>query len=105
MNQGGSGSYLGDPTPHRIHPQYHCPQFKKGNQFFRLISDNHVDGVAVLGRCGKQLLTFLKQYFKYDQIICDGHQATITAIDHLVQLGHTKIAYIGETKQEDRYQH
>ncbi len=29
---------------------------------FRLISDNHVDGVAVLGRCDKQLLKFLKQY-------------------------------------------
>lgn len=84
---------------------------------FRLISDNHVDGVAVLGRCDKQLLQFLKQYFKcvaytglnnleakYDQIICDGQQASITAINHLVQLGHTRIAYIGETRNEDRYQ-
>lgn len=83
---------------------------------FRLISDNHVDGVAVLGRCDKQLLQFLKQYFKcvaytglnnldakYDQIICDGRQAAITAINHLVQLGHSRIAYIGETKNEERY--
>lgn len=84
---------------------------------FRLITDNHVDGVAVLGRCDKQLLKFLKQYFKcvaytglnnleakYDQIICDGYQASITAMNHLMQLGHTKIAYIGETEAEDRYQ-
>lgn len=83
---------------------------------FRLISDNRVDGVAVLGRCDKQLLKFLKQYFqyvaytglngldaKYDQIICDGSQAAVTAVEHLLQLGHTRIAYVGETKNENRY--
>ncbi len=83
---------------------------------FRLISDNHVDGVAVLGRCDKQLLKFLKQYFryvaytglnnldaKYDQVICDGCQASITAVNHLIQLGHSRIGYIGETEHEDRY--
>lgn len=83
---------------------------------FRLITDNHVDGVAVLGRCDKQLLKFLKQYFnyvvytglnnldaKYDQVVCDGYQAAITAIDHLARLGHRKIAYIGETINEQRY--
>lgn len=83
---------------------------------FRLISDNHVDGVAVLGRCDKQLLKFLKPYFKsvaytglnnldakYDQIICDGYQASITAVRHLLSLGHTKIGYIGEVENEDRY--
>lgn len=83
---------------------------------FRLISDNHVDGVAVLGRCDKQLLKFLKQYFqyvaytglnsldaKYDQIICDGSQAAVTAVEHLLQLGHSRIAYVGETQNENRY--
>ncbi len=83
---------------------------------FRLISDNHVDGVAVLGRCDKQLLKFLKPYFryvaytglnnldaKYDQIVCDGYQAAMTAMEHLLKLGHTRIAYVGETSNEDRY--
>ena len=83
---------------------------------FRLITDNHVDGVAVLGRCDKQLLKFLKQYFKYvaytglnnleakyDQIICDGCQASISAIRHLISLGHKRISYIGEVENEDRY--
>ena len=83
---------------------------------FRLISDNHVDGVAVLGRCDKQLLKFLKQYFpcvayaglnnldaKYDQVICDGREIGITAMNHLIQLGHSRIAYVGETENEDRY--
>lgn len=84
---------------------------------FRLISSNDVDGVAVLGRCDQHLLKFLRQYFtcivytglnnldaKYDQIICDGYQASLSAMEHLLSLGHTKIAYIGETKSEDRYQ-
>ncbi|MBT9775968.1 LacI family DNA-binding transcriptional regulator [Clostridium sp. MCC353] len=83
---------------------------------FRLITDNHVDGVVILGRCDKQLLGTLKKYFnyvaytglnnleaKYDQIICDGHQASLAAMEHLMELGHTRIAYIGETEAEDRY--
>lgn len=83
---------------------------------FRTISDNSVDGVAVLGRFDKQLLNFLKQNYrhvvytglnnveeKYDQVICDGCQASITAMEYLIQLGHTNIGYIGEKKNEDRY--
>jgi len=83
---------------------------------FRLITDNHVDGVVILGRCDKPLLKTLKQYFnyvaytglnnldaKYDQIICDGHQVAVAAVDYLHDLGHKKIAYIGETKEEVRY--
>ncbi|MDO5423772.1 MAG: LacI family DNA-binding transcriptional regulator [Eubacteriales bacterium] len=84
---------------------------------YHLISNNQVDGVAVLGRCDKPLLKFLKQHFryvaysglnvldaKYDQIICDGYQASISAVSHLRELGHTEIAYIGETQNENRYQ-
>lgn len=83
---------------------------------FRLISDNHVDGVVILGRCDKQLLKILKTYFnhvvytglnnldaKYDQIICDGKLAATAAVNYLLELGHKKIAYIGETKEENRY--
>lgn len=83
---------------------------------FRLISDHHVDGVVILGRCDKQLLKILKTYFnhvaytglnnldaKYDQIICDGQLAAIAAVNHLIGLGHKKIAYIGETREENRY--
>ncbi len=83
---------------------------------YQLIADNNVNGIAVLGRCDKQTLKFLKQYFnhivyaglnsldaKYDQIICEGRQAAITVTDHLIQLGHTHIGYIGETSCEERY--
>lgn len=84
---------------------------------FRLITDNQVDGVVILGRCDKPMLKMLKQYFhhvaytglnslnvKYDQIICDGHDAAVEAVEYLIQLGHKKIAYIGETQSENRYQ-
>lgn len=83
---------------------------------FRLIMDNHVDGVVILGRCDKQTLSFLKKYFncvaysglnlldaKYDQIICDGYQASLSAMNTLINLGHTRIGFIGETQFEDRY--
>lgn len=83
---------------------------------FQLITDNHVDGVVVLGRCDKHTFGFLKQHFncvaltglnvleaKYDQIISDGYQAGLTAMNHLTGLGHKKIGYIGETEAEDRY--
>lgn len=83
---------------------------------FRLITDNRVDGVVILGRCEKQTLSFLKKYFncvaytglnsleaKYDQVVSDASQATMTAMDHLLGLGHTRIGYIGETREEERY--
>lgn len=83
---------------------------------FRLITDNHVDGVVILGRCDKPLLSLLKKHFnsvaytglnkldaKYDQIICDGFQAAYAATEHLIKLGHQNIAYIGEIHDEIRY--
>lgn len=83
---------------------------------YQTISGNKVDGVAVLGRFDKQLLTLLKQNYrhvvyvglnnvdeKFDQVTCDGCQASIKAMEHLIQLGHTDIGYIGEKRNEDRY--
>lgn len=83
---------------------------------YLLIINNNVDGVAVLGRCDKPTLKFLKQHFhyvaytglngieaNYDQILCDGLQAGISAVEHLIHLGHKHIGYIGETNYEIRY--
>ena len=83
---------------------------------YHLVMDNHVNGIAVLGRCDKQTLKFLKQYFnsvvyvglnsldaKYDQVICDGRQTGRAATEHLISLGHSRIGYIGETANEERY--
>ena len=84
---------------------------------FRLITENQVDGVAVLGRCNRQMLSFLKKHFnyvvysglntlnaKYDQVICDGYQAAVSIMEKLFEIGHTRIAYIGETRDENRYE-
>ncbi len=83
---------------------------------FHLITDNQVDGVAILGRCNKQLLSFLKKHFnyviytglnslnaKYDQVLCEGHLTSEHAVEYLIGLGHTRIAYVGETQNEERY--
>lgn len=83
---------------------------------FHLIANNQVDGVVILGRCDKQLLSFLKKYFnfviysglnslnaKYDQVLCEGVLASEAAVKYLIDLGHTEIAYVGETRNEERY--
>lgn len=82
----------------------------------RLILEERFNGVVVLGRCDKATLKFLKQHFnhvvytglngieaKYDQILCDGYDASLCAMEHLIQLGHKKIGYVGETHSENRY--
>ena len=82
----------------------------------QLIASNDIDGIAVLGRCDKELLKFLKKHFqyvvysglnnldaKYDQIICDGTQISYDVVTRLIEQGHRKIAYIGETQNENRY--
>lgn len=83
----------------------------------RMILDTDVSGGVILGRCDKPTLKFLKQHFHYvaytglngidanfDQILCDGYGASICAMEHLIQLGHKHIGYLGETSLENRYQ-
>lgn len=84
---------------------------------FHLITNNQVNGIAVLGRFDKNLLNFIKKQYKhvvytglniidtdYDQVICDGYQASIAAVNYLHKLGHTAIGYVGEKHKELRYQ-
>lgn len=86
-------------------------------RILNIIAANQVDGIAVLGRCEKRLLRFLENHFhsvvysglhpidgEYDQIICDGCEAGAAAVRHLIELGHTKIAYLGEIRKESRFQ-
>ena len=40
---------------------------------------------------------------EYDQVVCDGGDAAIIALDYLHSLGHRKIAYYGECYKEIRY--
>ena len=84
---------------------------------YHMIANNPVNGIVVLGRFDKTLLDFIKKQYKnvvyvglneidtnFDQIISDGYQASVAAIDYLHKLGHSIIAYIGEKHNEIRYQ-
>lgn len=84
---------------------------------YHMITNNPVNGIAVLGRFDKNLLDFIKKQYKhvvyvglnkieteFDQVISDGYQASIAAINYLHKLGHRSIAYVGEKHKELRYQ-
>lgn len=74
------------------------------------------DGAVILGRYDRQLLNFFTEYYKnviytglnpmgpqYDQVVCEGSDIAITAISYLLEMGHTKIGYVGEHKNEVRF--
>lgn len=80
------------------------------------IEGMRIDGAIVLGRFDKSAVSFLERHYKnivyvgrneisasWDQVICDGYEATRIALGHLLSLGHRRIGYIGETKNEIRY--
>ena len=75
------------------------------------------EGLVVLGRTKKTLLPFIANFhrrvvyitlnqmaFAADHVMCDGYQATQTAMQYLYHQGHRHIAYVGEYPQEIRYQ-
>lgn len=74
------------------------------------------DGLIVIGRCNKEALKKLKTRFKnvvsvnrnstnyeVDEVLCDGTKIASLAIEHLIKLGHTNIAYVGHVRNEARY--
>lgn len=81
------------------------------------IYDKQSSGIIIMGRCESELLKVLKKNFryvgytglnylnaKYDQTTCNGLLASETAVNYLIELGHRKIGYIGETQNEIRYE-
>lgn len=75
------------------------------------------DGAIVLGRFDSGAVKQLEGCYKnlvfvgrspmdisWDQVICDGYEATGIALRHLMSYGHSRIGYIGETGNEIRYQ-
>lgn len=74
------------------------------------------DGLIILGRCNKNAIKkFCKVFsnvitvnrnsseYAVDEILCDGRKIASTAIEYLYSLGHKKIGYVGECKNEIRY--
>ena len=74
------------------------------------------DGYIVLGKCREDLLWTLEQrtpnlvglwrnpgMLPVDQVVCSGQKAAALAMEHLVELGHRRIAYIGDCSYENRF--
>ncbi len=75
------------------------------------------DGLIIIGRCNAGALSLWKKRYRsvvsinrnpteglVDEITCDGCKVSYLAVRHLIELGHEKIAYIGECAGEARYQ-
>lgn len=78
--------------------------------------ERQASGIILLGKCPTELVEPLRsQYhylvgidrnptdFDYDEVICNGTSAAVMAMEHLISLGHKKIAYIGDCSYEARY--
>ncbi len=74
------------------------------------------DAAIILGRVGKEHLEALKKSYRHlvyvglqdngldvDSIICSGYEAAKKGLEYLCSLGHRRICYVGETKDEQRY--
>ena len=74
------------------------------------------NGLIIIGKCNYKVIKKLKKYYKnivsinrnstnyeIDEVLCDGRKIAAMAIEHLVSLGHRKIAYVGKCHHEARY--
>lgn len=74
------------------------------------------DGYIILGRSSEHLLKELKKRsrnivavdrnptsFEIDEVVCDGREAAIKAMEYLLGKGHKNIAYIGDCSYETRF--
>lgn len=74
------------------------------------------DGLLILGKCPADIVdTLLRKYnstiaidrnpmdYKMDEVVCNGSHAATMAVEYLLELGHRKIAYIGDCNMESRY--
>ena len=74
------------------------------------------DGLLVLGKCPQTAAdAVLRRYqgvvaidrnpmdYRMDEVTCNGAQAAVMAVEYLLELGHTDIAYVGDCTMEARY--
>ena len=74
------------------------------------------DGLIIIGKCNTEALKKLKRKYKsivsvnrnstnyeVDEVLCDGKKIASIAVEYLISLGHTSIAYVGELHNEARY--
>ncbi len=74
------------------------------------------DGLIIIGKCNKTALQKLNRQYKsvvsvnrnstnsaVDEVLCDGKKVASMAVNHLIDLGHKKIGYIGDCRNEARF--
>lgn len=79
--------------------------------------EDRADAAIILGRTDDATVQWLQTMYRYlicvglqdrafpvDQVLCRGYDAAQTCVDYLHSLGHTRICYLGETVNEQRYQ-
>lgn len=77
---------------------------------------SEADGYIVLGKCRQELLQILKKrtanlvgvwrnpsVLPVDQVFSSGKKAVFLAMNYLTELGHRRIAYIGDCSYENRF--
>lgn len=82
---------------------------------FGEVSDR-ADGLIIIGRCSSSALAIWGKKYRsivsinrnptggvIDEITCDGSRVAYIAVKHLFDLGHERIAYIGERENEARF--
>ena len=79
-------------------------------------AEGKCDGLIIIGKCNETALKELNQKYKsvvsinrnstnyeVDEVTCDGKKIAAMAVEHLIELGHRNIGYLGECHNEARY--
>lgn len=82
-----------------------------------ILEDASLRGAIVLGRIDEKSMRLLEARFSYiayaglntlpyniDQVVSSGYSAAFFSVEYLKSKGHSAIAYVGETNDEQRYQ-
>ena len=83
--------------------------------FFESVISNKVNGAIILGRYRKELVDFLRENIPnivyaglnfsgggFDEVICDAFKSACKAVSYLIDLGHSKISFLGSIPQTER---
>ncbi|MDR3239463.1 MAG: LacI family transcriptional regulator [Clostridiales bacterium] len=100
---------------HSISRLYSILDTREGGALAK-IEPARTDGAFVLGRVDPKMIPYLEKRYKniiyigrnvidaaWDQVICDGYEATRVALEYLIAKGHRQIGYIGERSEEIRW--
>ena len=82
-------------------------------ELYSYLLKHEADGIIVLGRFSESILEMLKKHIDYivyagvnsvghdiDEVICDGYDGAMCALEHLFEMGHREIGYVGYVKDE-----